>query len=78
MIMGSRVEIEELQVVPMSAVYLDCFIEKTTLFSDLVNICYSRLLTSDLLFVAAKTRSIANFKLKRLILSQSFGGKLLI
>ena len=35
MIIGSRVEIEELQVVPMSAVCLDCFIEKTIFFSDL-------------------------------------------
>ena len=34
--MGSRVEIEELQVVPMAAVYLAYFREKTILFLDLV------------------------------------------
>ena len=34
--MGSRVEIKEIQVFPMPAVYLDYFIEKRTLFFDLV------------------------------------------
>ena len=43
--------------------------KKQPCFLILSNIWYSRLLISDPLFVAAKTRSIANFKLKSLRLS---------
>ena len=35
MILGGREKMEELQVVPIAAVCLDCFVEKLILFSDL-------------------------------------------
>ena len=61
MIMCSRVEIEELQAVPMSAVCLDCFIEKANLLFDLLNIWYSRLF-DPLLLLKPDGLSISNLK----------------
>ena len=49
---------------PGSDVFVNPFKEKTILVFDLTKKFVSRLLISDPLFVAAKTRSIANLKLK--------------
>ena len=53
-------------------VFVKCFIEKATMFSYLAKyFVFYKLLISDPLFFAAKTRSIVNFKLKSLRLSYS-------
>ena len=69
MIMDSRVKIQELQEVPIGGCLPGLFHRKKPCFPILPNIWYSRLLTFDPLFVAAKTRSTANLKLKSLSLS---------